>query len=226
MVSACAVLAFGSVHGATWSKRASKFAQAESVEIDAVAPEISLDSHHESIRSTVLLQSALSKKAKAISEVVDDRFGDFEGEMDAVPSAVCSETFVQKGGARPRQVRKTSANSDTHKPELTSERSYWANFHFDLSVIVLVFLATMWYQGHVVSAPSTVSVRFEPGSLGLRLDSATGVVIGVKADAQAARKGVDVNMVLEKVNGLMYTKDLLDHCILGKEDFTVVFKVS
>ena len=65
LVCVYAVSAFTFTHGATWSKRASKFAQAESMAIEAAVPERPFDSDREAIRSTVLLQaSALSKKVK------------------------------------------------------------------------------------------------------------------------------------------------------------------
>merc|ERR1712187_936254 len=189
--------------------------------------EVRFDNHHEAIQGTVLLQRTVATKVKLSSEALEDKFEDVEGEYDAVPPQVClgeDGPSVRKAQARQRQSRTNNGNLATKHSGLASERSHWANFHFDISVVVVIILAMIWYQHHVLFIPSMLSVRFEPGSLGLRIDPASGVVNEVKAETQAACKGVKVNMVLEQVNGSADTKEFLDLCVARNEGFAVVFR--
>lgn len=200
-------------NGATWSTRASNFGKIESVTMDSEQPrETAFDDQREAVHGSMMIQLAAKRvmKAGAIGKVKDDIISDIAEEFDSETCSIGKGSVVA-GGPSQKTIR---------------VRPYWSTLCIDVSVLVVVFISLIWFQCRSLRVPETLSVRFRPGSLGLCLDPATGVVTGVKEDSQAKQNGVKANMAVAKVNDIMYSKKLLDECLAGQEDFLVIFTIS
>jgi len=73
-------------------------------------------------------------------------------------------------------------------------------------------------------APTFVTVKFQPGGLGLGADWDSGRVDRVESGGQGSRKGVEVGMYFHEVAGQRYSEKLLDSMIARGRDFEVVFE--
>jgi len=68
----------------------------------------------------------------------------------------------------------------------------------------------------------TEEFEFRPGSLGMRFDNKTGIVLAVDSDGQAQLKGVEVGMWLIRVDGKKFSDDATQAASVGSDNYKLV----
>lgn len=70
----------------------------------------------------------------------------------------------------------------------------------------------------------TIEAHFHPGSIGLDIDWSNCQVIGIDHGGQARLQGIQVGMLVDRIDGVVHSAEMLSRCIVGEFDYTVAFK--
>jgi len=72
-------------------------------------------------------------------------------------------------------------------------------------------------------AAAKLEVDFEPGRLGIKVESSNGLVTSVDGGEQADCKGVRVGMTVVSIQGEPYTTERLKAALVGNDNYRVIF---